>query len=169
VVEYVLRQDEGHPAGPWRKSPRPMSARVPAGAHILSHNGLRTIARHFAGRDDPVLGEELLPFVLHHKMLDADCGRIIPREVLAELGDGDPSVGRRVLVKFISNMRNQEHAGHYKSGGAVKVDKADAGYHDSADSGTICAICRMYRPENKCSAVTGFISRTGSCRFFEKA
>jgi hypothetical protein len=145
-----------------------MPAQIPGGAHILSHSDLRAIARRFAGRDDPVLGEELLPFVLHHKILGADCGRIIPREVLAELGDGDPSIGRRVLVKFISNIRKHEHAGRYKSGGAVKLSKADAGYDEIGDAGRICAICSMFKDDNACTLVGGFISRTGTCNHFER-
>jgi hypothetical protein len=145
-----------------------MPARIPGGAHILSHSDLRVIARRFAGRDDPVLGEELLPFVLHHKMLGADCGRIIPREVLAELGDGDPSVGRRVLVKFISNIRKHEHAGRYKSGGAVKLSKDDAGYEPCGDSNRICVLCSMRKDKYRCSLVAGHIDRTATCKHFTR-
>jgi hypothetical protein len=88
-----------------RKSPRPMPMKIPAGAHILSHSDLRAIAKHFAGRDDPVLGEELIPHVLHHSLFGATTGRIIPRETLAELGNGDPIAGRKVLRKFIELAR----------------------------------------------------------------
>jgi hypothetical protein len=88
------------------KSPRPLPRRIPAGAHILSHSDLRAIAKHFTGRDSARLGEELLPWILHHGLFDADSGRVIPREVLAAIDpDGDPIVGREVLRRFLQNIR----------------------------------------------------------------
>ncbi len=93
-------------------------------AHILSHSDLRSIARHFAGKDSVRLGEELLPFILHHGMLGADSGRIIPKEVLTELGNGDHHAGRKVLRKFLDNIRRQP--ARYRHGGAVQHDDADS-------------------------------------------
>jgi hypothetical protein len=91
--------------------------------------------------------------------------------VLHELGNGNAAVGRRVIEKFLSRLHKGDRPqARYARGGAVgKMSKSDAGYHDSADSGTICAICEMYSPENKCSLVNGFISRTASCNHFAKA
>jgi len=88
------------------RSVRPLG-RVPAGAHVLSHGDLRAIAKHFAGRDSATLGEELIPHVVHHSMFGAETGRIIPAETLAELGEGDPIAGRRVLRIFLANLRKR--------------------------------------------------------------
>jgi hypothetical protein len=58
----------------------------------------------------------------------------------------------------------------YAEGGPVgKMSKADAGYENCADSGRICAICSMWRDNHTCSLVGGTISRTGTCRHFEKS
>ena len=92
--------------------------RIPAGSHILSHAALRVIARYFAGRDSARLGEELIWLVLHPGMLGAESGRIIPQEILAELGEGDPIAGRKVLQKFLAKIRKSE----YSRGGAVHSD-----------------------------------------------
>jgi hypothetical protein len=75
----------------------------------LSHADLRAIAKHFVGRDDPVLGEELIPHLIHHSMFGADSGRVIPPATLAEpeLGEGDPIAGRKVLRKFLDNIRKR--------------------------------------------------------------
>jgi hypothetical protein len=56
----------------------------------------------------------------------------------------------------------------YARGGKVKMTKADAGYHDCADSGRICAVCDMFKEPNGCTLVRGDISRTASCDHFEK-
>jgi hypothetical protein len=123
----------------------------------------------------PKLNSEPKPKILFKSgRYNADMPRILPPEVVRDIGNGNIANGRRVLQKFVAKLRaRHQHAdepqARYARGGAVKIDKADADYHDSADSGTICAICRMYRREHKCSLVRGFISRTASCRFFEKA
>lgn len=239
-----------------RSTPRPLPARIPAGAHILSHSDLRAIARRFGNRDSAILGEELLPFILHHKMLGADSGRIIPREILTELGNGDAQTGKRVLRRFLQIIRQHGKArggrvdpepgqsfdpdaafmlagdvidrakeferllkenrfinqggfrpgtpsapvlpirpqtvqppteqdwrggrvlhghaieqpdGNYGRGGAVRMSKADAGYDEIGSEGRICAICSMFRRENRCTLVNGFISRTGTRKHFDKA
>jgi hypothetical protein len=93
--------------------------RIPSGAHILSHSDLRAIAKHFTGRDSARLGEELLPWILHHGLFDADSGRVIPREVLAAIDpDGDPIIGREVLRRFLQNIRKQGTA-HQSHGDTV--------------------------------------------------
>jgi len=87
------------------RSPRPLGE-IPTGAHILSHHDLRTIAKHFAGKDSVRLGEELVGHVIPG-MFDRDSGRIVPVEVLRDLGEGDPIAGGNVLRKFLDNIRRR--------------------------------------------------------------
>jgi hypothetical protein len=91
---------------PLPKSPRPLPRRIPPGAHVLSHDDLRAVARHFAGRDNARLGEELMAIVFP-KLFDATTGRVIPQELLHELGEGNHHAGKRVLEKFLANIRRQ--------------------------------------------------------------
>jgi hypothetical protein len=106
---------------PLRKSPRPLPMKIPAAAHVLSHSDLRAIAKHFVGRDDPVLGEELVPHILHRSLFGADSGRVIPKETLVELGEGDPVAGRKVVRRFIALARQHGQAERSR-GGAVHAD-----------------------------------------------
>jgi hypothetical protein len=151
---------------PLPRSVRPLG-KVPAGAHVLSHSDLRAIAKHFAGREDARLGEELIPHILHHSMFGADTGRIIPRGVLAELGNGDHHAGRKVLRKFLDNIR-QGGRPAYARGGAVRLSKTDAGYEPCGDENRICVLCSMWRDKYRCSLVQGHIDRTGTCNHFER-
>jgi hypothetical protein len=147
--------------------PRPLPKKIPAGAHVLSRSDLRAISKHFAGRDDPVLGEELIPHLIHHSMFDAASGRVIPPATLAALDpDGNPHTGKRVLQKFLANIRRQP--AHFRSGGAAKMTKADANYRDATGE-AMCAGCSMFRPDNhSCSLVNDVrISRTSVCDFYE--
>jgi len=104
----MIEQEPGHPA-PRPTKLRPLPSRIPPGAHVLSIADLKAIARFAGHGDDPIMGEELVPHVIHHSMFGADSGRIIPETTLAEpeLGDGDPIAGRKVLIKFLSNIRRQ--------------------------------------------------------------
>jgi hypothetical protein len=72
---------------------------------MLSIADLKTIARFAGHGDDVAMAEELLPLILHHGMLDAPSGRVIPKEVLIDLGNGDPIAGRKVLRRFIERLR----------------------------------------------------------------
>jgi hypothetical protein len=72
----------------------------------LSHSDLRAVAKHFAGKDSVRLGEELVGHVIPG-MFDRDSGRVVPSEVLRDLGEGDPIAGRKVLRKFLDNIRRR--------------------------------------------------------------
>jgi hypothetical protein len=72
---------------------------------VLSIVDLKTIARFAGHGDDAAMAEELLPWLLHAGMLDAPTGRIIPKEILTELGEGDPVAGRKVLRRFIERLK----------------------------------------------------------------
>jgi hypothetical protein len=51
---------------------------------------------------------------------------------------------------------------------AEKIRKVDANYRDdNAGDNRFCARCRMYRDENKCTLVSGFVHRVGLCDFYE--
>jgi hypothetical protein len=100
----MIEQEPNHPA-PRPTKLRPLPSRIPPGAHVLSIADLKTIARFAGHGDDVAMAEELLPWILHHGMLDAPTGRIIPKEVLTELGEGDPIAGRKVLRRFIERLK----------------------------------------------------------------
>jgi hypothetical protein len=69
----------------------------------------------------------------------------------------------------MSTHTNFKRSPRYTGLAAEKIPRRSAGYVDCGDENRICAICRMFREPNGCSTVSGFISRTGSCRFFDKA
>jgi hypothetical protein len=146
-------------------SPRALPRTIPAGSHVLSHADLRSIARHFAGKDSIRLGEELM-FLIHPGMLGRDSGRVVPAEILAELGDGSHHIGRRVLLKFLANIRRQP--AHYRSGGAVKVTKESVNFRQAEDN-QFCARCSMFREPASCTAVEGRIHRVDLCDLYEEA
>jgi hypothetical protein len=136
------------------------------------------------GGGDMVAGEALL-----HRMFKMAGPRAVHPDAVRELGNGSITRGRRVIDRFLSRLHGDRGAddadepeaeqqliprrdgnhGRCAKGGAVRIEKNDAHYHDCADSGTICSICKMFKEPNGCSLVRGFISRTGSCRHFEKA
>ena len=96
------------------KSVRPLPKRI--NGHVLSISDLKAIGQHFAGRPDPVLGEELVA-ILFPQMLGAPSGRHIPVQVLHHIGEGSVSAGRKVVRKLLSNIRRRP--AHYQAGGAV--------------------------------------------------
>ena len=148
--------------------PRALPKRIPLGSHILSHSDLAAVARHFTGHSHVRLGEELIGHVIPG-MFDAPSGRVISVEVLAELGNGDPIAGKKVVRKFLNNIRQRGNHGEYAKGGAVKMSKVDAGYDEIGDEVRICAVGSMYRNDHKCTLVAGHISRTATCNHFDKA
>jgi hypothetical protein len=146
-------------------SVRPLPKRIDG--HVLSVGDLKVIAQHFAGRPDPILGEELV-VLLFPQMLDAPSGRHIPAEVLHHIGEGSVSAGRQVIKKLIANIREHGKPRAYAKGGAVRMSKADAGYEPCCDENRICVLCTMWRDKYRCSLVAGHIDRTGTCNHFER-
>ena len=51
----------------------------------------------------------------------------------------------------------------------AKASKAEANYRDVSQSNQVCEDCTMWRPPNKCSAVSGEISPKGWCEYFRKS
>jgi hypothetical protein len=51
--------------------------------------------------------------------------------------------------------------------GLAQSSKAEAGYQDRPSGANSCAVCTMFRPPHSCSSVSGTVSPTGWCRYFE--
>jgi hypothetical protein len=140
------------------------------------------------------LGDDTIAKMFAAGRYNPDMPRILPPEVVKEIGHGNISAGRKVLERFVESLRQKhqheaaaptdqsdneaEHGYRYepvplrryaKGGRVDKNSKADAGYEDCGDSGVICAVCNMFKEPNSCTLVGGFISRTGTCEHFEKA
>jgi hypothetical protein len=100
---------------------------------------------------------------------DAQSGRIIPPEAVADVGHGSPIAGHKVLAKFVSNIRHQGDRGHYARGGPAKLTKEQANYRNAIEDGQFCALCSMFTEPTDCTLVQGQINRTSLCDYFEKA
>jgi hypothetical protein len=49
----------------------------------------------------------------------------------------------------------------------TKASQAEAAYQPAPKDGFSCAMCAEFRPPHDCQIVTGEISPTGWCRFFD--
>ena len=47
------------------------------------------------------------------------------------------------------------------------ISKQTASYNDIS-AGRQCGACDMFKPEHSCTLVSGVISRSGTCRYWEK-
>jgi hypothetical protein len=127
------------------------------------------------GAGNGELGESIIAKMFAGGRYSEAMPRVLPPEVVKAIGHGDIGVGRRVLNKFIANLRAQhQHAdrpqARYARGGAVgKMSKSDAGYEACGDENRICVLCSMWRDNHRCSLVAGHIDRTGTCKHFAKA
>jgi hypothetical protein len=162
---------------------------IPPGSFIMPLDAAIAL-----GKGNGELGESIIGKMFAAGRYSEAMPRILPPEVVKEIGHGDIAAGRKVLERFVQSLRQKhqheaatptdqsdneaEHGYRYervplrqyaKGGRVDKINKADADYEACGDSGRICAICSMYRDENKCTLVNGFISRTGTCRHFQKA
>jgi hypothetical protein len=142
-------EHEHHPA-PRPTKLRPLPPRVPPGSHVLSVADLKTIARFAGHGDDPVMGEELLPLVLHPGMLGAS-SRVISKEILSDLGNGNLEAGRIVLRKFIGRLKAHnarpviDLQDLLKRVGADRLKRRLGGVHNitvapTADGGSVTAL-----------------------------
>jgi hypothetical protein len=122
-----------------------------------------------------VLGDDTIAKMFASGRYNADMPRILPPEVVRDVGQGSLEKGRRVLEKFVAKLRaRHQHAdepqARYAKGGAVgKMTKANAGYQACGDENRICVLCSMWRDNHRCSLVAGHIDRTGTCNHFAKA
>jgi hypothetical protein len=130
-------------------------------------------ALYALGKGDPAAAEDVLL-----EMFGTD-GMVAPRAIspsaVRALGGGSLEKGRRVLQRFVANLRAQETAEPqgtgrlYAKGGAVgKVSKQSVNYRQAEDN-AFCARCKMFVEPASCTAVEGRIHRVDLCDLFEKA
>ncbi len=77
-----------------------------------------------------------------------------------------PPVDRKLLAhleKFVSPDKASKEEAHYAA------DGGRPSRHCGPDKGWPSGYCSMYREENRCTAVAGYISPRGICKFYEKA
>lgn len=118
------------------------------------------------GHGDPEMGIVVLyDLFASEPYLSNGTPRILTPEIVRDIGHGNPFTGRKVLQKFIANVRRR---GGNEYHGAVKVTKAEAAYHDHGTMAQHCAACVMFEPsDNSCTLVKGEIEPKGWCRYFE--
>jgi hypothetical protein len=131
------------------------------------------------GNGDGGIGEDIIAKMFAGGRYTEAMPRVLPPEVVREIGHGNIANGRRVLEKFVTDLRARQETGTAKEverpqprarGGRVgKMSKEAANYRDAAND-EFCARCKMHQPRtNSCTLVAGPVHRVGLCDYFEQS
>ncbi len=165
---------------------------IPSGSFILPFD------LPFAlGRGDGELGDKILHAMFNAGRYSPDMPRVLPPEIVRNVGNGSIEKGRKVIEEFIERSRDEHHRGKnapeaphdelsdggsvksarvvfqpdgiYAVGsGAVKASMAEVRYRPGIGARR-CELCTMFEAPNECSAVSGQISAAGFCDLYESA
>jgi hypothetical protein len=146
---------------------------IPPGSFVLPLD-----VAFILGAGDGEVGESIFSRMFAGGRFNPQFARILPPEVVRDVGQGSISAGRKVLEKFVANLRARQEPDAaketaepqaYARGGAAKMTKEAAGYRDAIEDGKFCALCDMFVEPHGCTLVEGKISRTGLCDHYEKS